>query len=462
MRSRLGGCLSMSLVRRQSPAMKGKAGLPVGAASSQAAFAALLGMWLFITVLTTSQYSPMMSNVNVVRVSLIAVMLLCDLAFASPPYRDSKVRLCHVVLLGCFAALTAVCAGVRDFSLPQVLAIAYCARRFDGKFLARAFTWAASIAVLFVVGSCLAGVLPDYVTSMRGSAGRHSLGFNYSTFLSHYYLAIVAAYAYSRGFRPPAPTMLVAALLDVAILAVSDSRNSFILVLLILAACCYAKLRRPRRGASCRPGARGHSPLLLWLLKYSPAILALASAALFLGVGAASPAGEWLDGHLSDRLRLTQEAFAQYPVGALGNVIHWGTPQYLGDGASGIGYIDKELGFVALPYLYVDCSYLNVLITDGWLVSLFALALLCALSIYAVRNGDLPLAVVIAVMCIHAVFDPQLLLLHYNPALLFLAKPWFDAPGAKAAGVAASPQRKPPIRRMPPTRDPQGVGGDSR
>lgn len=369
-------------------------------------------------IMTTSMYSSIFQHTTVVRLGIIACMILLDLFFCGARYRSKKVLLLHIVLAGACLVLVAASAQLSQYWLAQVLAIAYCARSFDTRYLIKIWCISVSASILFIIASCLVGVIPDYITDTRGLFGRHSLGFNYSTFLSHYYLAIVLCIGYLKRFRFSVLQLSSLLLVDVLVFLITNSRNSCLLVVIVLAISVIIQIGRE--------GSPGSSRFSLFCLKYSVPICFVISVLLLLVIDPQGALGLRLDGVLSGRIRLTHEAFKMYPVTMLGNDIHWSTYHLLSNGTMAIGYVDKDGVFTAMRYMFVDCSYLKDLLSYGWFPFALMMVLSTAVSMYAVRNGDRALAFLVAIIAVHAIIDPQFLLLYYSPHLILLAKPWFE------------------------------------
>ena len=105
---------------------------------------------------------------------------------------------------------------------------------------------------------------------------------------------------------------------------------------------------------------------------------------------------------LTSRLQLGWNAINIYNINLFGQKIEWvNETQYLSE----------------IQYLYVDSSFLNILLNYG-IVLLF----LILLSFYLLGKlnftKNLSYLIAISMIGIHSMFDPQFLLIMYNPLII--------------------------------------------
>ncbi|MGV3050167.1 hypothetical protein [Streptococcus hyovaginalis] len=112
-----------------------------------------------------------------------------------------------------------------------------------------------------------------------------------------------------------------------------------------------------------------------------------------------------LDSFLSNRIRLGNDALNLYGISTFGNEVTWNTQDVFGR------YYGK--------YLFVDSSFLNILITYG---IVFTLILIVAFYFLPNKNPYRSIYYQLAfiIIVLHSMWDPQFLNIWYNPFLTFL------------------------------------------
>ena len=76
----------------------------------------------------------------------------------------------------------------------------------------------------------------------------------------------------------------------------------------------------------------------------------------------------------------------------------------------------------SLNYNFVDSSYIQNLILNGWLYTLIIVVLFTLITYKLVQNNQEYLIAVLVIISIHSMFDPQLMLLWYSPFPFLLGK----------------------------------------
>ena len=376
-------------------------------------YAGLLFLWLALSILDTSIYYVTLSHINISRIAIAMLMAACGLAAHPININRSSFSLKQLGVITISLVVIVACLIVKQFWAVSAILIAFASRHFNAKWLLQIWLYSVVAIVVFVLLSCLAGVIPDYALEARSVFKRHSLGFNYTTFLSHYLLGITCCIAALKKGNLETTSVLIILFADVAVFIATDSRTSFALVLLVLAYCILKKVFRTRSNRK--------SFFTKALIGYSFIICAVLSAILFLSFDPESSVGSLLDRLLTNRVHLTQSAFSQYSISLIGGEVNWATPHVMEDGSSLIGYYNGDT-FVHSKYFYVDCSYLNILIADGLIAFLGVLFLLTMMTHRIADEQEYSLGLMVLVIAMHAAIDPQLLMLHYNPFLLLLFK----------------------------------------
>lgn len=111
---------------------------------------------------------------------------------------------------------------------------------------------------------------------------------------------------------------------------------------------------------------------------------------------------------LTGRIQLGQDAIKKYGISLFGKNITW-------VGGNGIG----QDGTWA--YNYVDSSYVQILLNFGVVFLVLLVAYLVIVAINGIKKEDTYIALIMVVLIVHTTFDPQLILMEYNPFLMGLS-----------------------------------------
>lgn len=358
-----------------------------------------LTVWMATAILLTSAFE---CDKVFYRVSTIAfvVIVLNNLLFD----RHTREDLLIFLILGGIAFNA---HRVGDTSFGMNLLIIYSARNTSFRKVVAVSLATTALTVLFVVCGSEAGLVKDVLVP-RGAEMRRSLGFSYTTFLSHYYLDMVLGYLFMRKNSFTYWELAVITGIDVLIYHATDSRNSFLLVLTTVVMLALFKVFRDA-GVSLDTPKR----LVAIGAPLSFTLCALLAFGALLWVPTDTTEGMRLNDMLSNRLELSQEAFETYPVGALGNEVKFSGWSDQGDGYMVSGHSDEDGNFVRTKYNYVDSSYLQTLIVHGWLPFAVLMTMLTVAAVWLIQQEEYMAAVFMCIFALHATIDPQLARLNY-------------------------------------------------
>ncbi|APG71978.1 polymerase [Lactobacillus delbrueckii subsp. delbrueckii] len=230
--------------------------------------------------------------------------------------------------------------------------------------------------------------------SVRAGHGviRYSLGFNWVTNPAQLAFFFVAAYVALRGKKTTYWEMLLLELVSAYIYFYTDTINPFLLATALLVYLAFERFR-------------GFKPLLLRgqffksIMSYP---FVLGAALMFMG--AMLPQGRifWLLNRLINRrLWLSYNGLLEYGIHPFGQLIKFRNQSGQGELLAG--------------YNYVDSSYIQYTLLYGAFFILFILVALSMVTRSVVKENNELLAVVLTLLAIHAMFDPQLLWLWYSP-----------------------------------------------
>lgn len=308
-------------------------------------------------------------------------------------------------VLGAVGLLVKLCAD--NFTYIDLAVILYAAHRFNYRGVAKFSLVILGLACLITVMCSQVGVIQDYPFT-RGSTIRHGLGFLWCTTPSHYYLNLVLLYVYLRP-QIKVPELLVLLLGDIAIYLATDSRNSFLMVILVL---LFVALRRKfNKLASARVIAftrkcAGWSFVLLTAICFALPLMYNAESGLWRKVNSVS----------SNRLAQTQASLYKYGVLPFGQDI-----EFVGNGIviTDSGLVSDKDSNPDGDANMIDSSFVRLFVMDGYVVALMVLGGLTISALSITKHESPLLWMIILIIGIHSVLDPQLLSLQCS-SFLFL------------------------------------------
>ena len=250
-----------------------------------------------------------------------------------------------------------------------------------------------SILMLFIAISYKLGVIGETVISWDRDTGidRYTLGYNYTTFSSNYFFHLTIFYLYIKGNLIKYLELGVLALLNIYLYNLTNTKAAVIYSVLAIILVILIKKFNFSKGVSyinkfsMFVGAFV-AGLLTYLYKYDSAIISEINVIL------------------SGRLYYGYKGIEEYGITLFGQKITWITEVIL----------DSEL-----QYNYIDSSYLNILFNYGIIVLLFVMIGYYVLGKRNISN-DIYYSILILIITLHSMFDPQLIEIMYNPSILLL------------------------------------------
>lgn len=338
--------------------------------------------------------------------SIIHFGLLALFALSCLGHIKLDVNFFVALILGLVGLLVKVLSGW--FTAVDLAIICYSARRLDFSKLALVCLITICVSCSFIVVCSQLGLIEDYCEAMRDAQVRHSLGFLWCTYLSHYYLEIVLLYVY---LRPNAhfSELIFLFIFNLYIFVMTGSRNSFLMATIaLLFTLLYPYFANKGRVSKNKFPQK--------LMSYSYLLLTIICFALPLAYDPESSAWSKINTFSSNRLVQTQASLYKYGVKPLGQDI-----TFVGNGlivtSDGVK-TDANIN-TSGDINMVDSSFVRLFILDGFIVASIILCLL-TLSMKRIANHSTPVLWMIVLMIgLHSVLDPQLLSFQYN-SFLFL------------------------------------------
>lgn len=267
--------------------------------------------------------------------------------------------------------------------------------------------------LVLVFVSAWVGLVPDLTYIREDATVRHSLGFTYPTVAMTYFffLLVCAMWRRKKGISLVAGVVLLA--LTGGLYYLTDARNGFLLSCVVIVVEMALGQRSRWEGFAHRLSQQRWCQVVCRVVRFGYEYCAVLLSILLGVLCAAYPAGvtQFINTLLSDRIRLTAQAAANYGIHLLGNSIQW------------VGYGgDVDWTTIGERYNFVDCSYSLTLFNYGAVFAVLALVLLVLLGKRLYRQGNWNHCFLYLMVLGCSFIEPRLLEVHLN-LILFAAAP---------------------------------------
>lgn len=371
-----------------------------------------LFIWVVVASLVTTTYfirlEGFLSLYRILLYFTIAMILIKELMnFPKTLYYFRFHWQQLLIVMGLFIAMFIVAKNRDGLLDTNVLLLVFSARDIDFRKLLGTFSAATFLVLCLTIYASQQGIIANMF--MNADSGyRFSLGFNYVSFASQRLFFALCTYLMFRGKRISYLELLVLLLATIYMYQQTSTTSPFYLSILILT---YALF-------SIKIFKKEFIIENFWaktLAQYG-FILALAIILYFCFYSSGN-LYHLVDQFTHNRLRLSVDGFRNFGVSWLGQPISFTTLDMFGNFTSN--------------YNYIDSSFVQLLVIDGWIVSAFMLFALTKVMKYFISiQKDIVLAC-LGIMIIHGMFDPQMLVLRYSPLILFISRLFIMNPDNK-------------------------------
>ncbi len=364
-------------------------------------FIAAFTVYLAELILFDSMYGKIQALQKIfamIRVSCYA--LVC--AKLALDFFMKKFSLKELIFIGAgtaFLILIVLTSGNKAILIYWTFIIASHDTEFER--LIRISFWVHLCCLVFVIGSSYGGVIENRIYEIWRNKVlyRQSLGFQYTTESSNYFFYMILMAVYIRKDKITWWELAALAAGDVYFFYMTKTRSAFLLSSAAL--CCAIALK-----------------LVRWLREYKAWYTAVAVGV----VPAFSSFIIWscihfdtqipwmlkLNNLTSSRLYLGNAAYVQYGFHPLGQKIKWYGATIWMDG-------------VNAAYNYVDSSYMQYLLSFGWIFFAVLVAFFVFLGLRIGQKKDVYFVFALGFFALHSMLDPQLLLMAYNTFVMAYA-----------------------------------------
>lgn len=352
---------------------------------------------LFIDLLITTNYSSRFGGKvqYIVVLGSIVILVAKELASLAELKSYSFFR---VVVMVLFLLVTLKIMG-NSYGLIFLSAMLFVISARDVDFEKILKTFIVTILTLFAItiGGNKLGTVGSILSAQNGRF-RNSMGFSYVSFPSQFAFFLTAAYLVWRKRQISYIELLILLGLDIYIYKNALTTSPFVLSLFLLGYVLVTKVINKDivvRFSLTRFLASLTfiiAPMILWWLCFK------ASIGLFMMV----------DKFVNNRLRLSVAGIQNFGVSLFGQKVQFIT-------------LDS-VGRFSANYNYIDSSYFQNLVVNGLIFTGIVLLLFTYATYKSVYYRNDILTVVLVALSIHAMFDPQLIVLWYSPFGMLLGK----------------------------------------
>lgn len=310
-----------------------------------------------------------------------------------------------LIIVSAVFLLTLLSAGkLRELIMVALFIVAAENVNLERVFLISAIFMAAYISVVIILD--LVGAFSEYALYFEnvdrmtedGIVSRSFLGFDYPTKVPNYYMSIVLMLAFSlRKKRRNLLLVVLGLIINYALYRVTNTRAIYYEVILFIIVAYMIKFFKE----TCNYNVDNSILIKLLSIVSWPIYLGVS---LYLGLKYDSDV-EWmkeLNKVLSRRLQLTRDAISEYGIHMFGSDFEW----------RAVGYRGTD------NYLFVDCSFWNIIIRYGVVMLVLVMALYMVLMIDSIRTKDAIFTWILVVVGLHSCTDPQLISVVYTPFIL--------------------------------------------
>lgn len=362
-----------------------------------------LFIWVVVASLVTTTYfirlEGFLSLYRVLLYFTIVMILIKEFITLSRTLHYFRFHWKQLLAALAFIISMFIVAKNRDGLLDiNVLLLVFSARDIDFRKLLGTFSFATFLVLVLTIYASNKGVISNMF--MRADGGyRFSLGFNYVSFASQRLFFALCSYLMFRGKKISYIELLALLSATIYMYQQTSTSSPFYLSILILAYALFS-LKIIKKGFIIenfwmKTIAKYGFVFALFITLY---FCFYSSGSLF----------HLVDQFTHNRLRLSVEGFQNFGVLLFGQRISFSTLDLFGNFTSN--------------YNFIDSSFVQLLVIDGLIVSVFMLFALTKVMRYFVSiRKDIVLAC-LGIMIIHGMFDPQMLVLRYSPLILFISR----------------------------------------
>lgn len=326
---------------------------------------------------------------------------LCEIKTYQGNFIEKTIRYIksHYLLIVFFLISLLTVFGSKGFGALVMFLLFVNASRYEFSKYLKYILVVNTVVMLMILFGGVLGILPD-VLIYRGLTVRHSYGYIYPTECMSHFLFMVLMYFSLYKEKYTIKEFFIINIINILFYAITDSRMDFIILLMISVIVLIYHYKERIIIFFIRPWTIISLAVSCFAFSFMTALFYNGNSNIW----------SKLNGLLSGRLKLAQNAIKYYGIPLLGRKISW-----LGSGSNGI---IKTVNYA--DYNFVDCSYIQNVLDYGIIFfSLLFVCLLMAMIIYFHRK-DYAVIISVIIIFIIAIIEPRLLSIQMNPYLLLI------------------------------------------
>ena len=343
---------------------------------------------------------------GICQVILKFIRYICYFVFTFKIYydlkNDKKISIAFIVL---FVIAMMVTLLAKNNGIICTLIVLAALRKLDFEKLIKIAFKIFSVAFISTVALTLLRILPNWEFS-RGILTRYSLGFDYAATGVSVYLVIIMMYFYIRKNNATYMELLVLELINIFVYRYTDGRLGFVLITLILFIQLFSKFEFIINTFN----SNFIQKTLKLICHTLPIILFVLYHLLIVMYASNSPIANKANKLLSNRIKLTYQAYRKYDVKLFGDDIKWYS-------WAGYGYSETDEDYT---YNLVDTAYSRMIFDYGLIFSVLLILGYREILIKNYNDKNYWLLFVIIFVLIWAFLEPIILNLGRNAFALAL------------------------------------------
>lgn len=353
------------------------------------------GVFLSYTLLCDTLFSKLFDlKFLQMIVFFIILVLLCIRFWLDYNY---KFNVLYLIVAGIFSFVGIYAGNIREMVIIALFIVAAEGIDFDNILKESFIIISIFLIMTIILFFCGAFKSVDVSWSREGSdVMRYSLGFSYTTYASNYFLTVVFIWTYlMRKSETFILSYIVLLAANFFFYKMTDTRAVYYEVIFLLIITALLKLSKI-----------DIARYKIFRILYDSSFIVLAFVSIFISY-IFSDAVVWmrkLNYMLNYRLGYAHAALLRYPINLFGHKIQWVT--------NSTAYS---------KYFYVDSSYVQIILRYGIVLFVILMIGFTGLIIKTVGERNSVAIIVLIMLAVHSVTDPQLLNLAYNPFLLSLS-----------------------------------------
>lgn len=330
------------------------------------------------------------------------ILLICLLLLFAKEYSDGKFHPLLLIAVFLIGGMVLIIHKDASFTKAFFLAYLFCGRDVSFERIAKLTVIISSFMLLVIIAGSQMGLITNYIMDPGSDREREFIGFLYALYPAAYLTNIISLEIYLKKEKIRLLELIFFFIVNYWIYVKTNSRLSFLMAAAIIFLGLILKLMTyiaKTRSYSFNP-VKGAAYLLTSL-----SFIICGIGSLWLQISY-NPSVGWmnkLNGVLTGRLYYGHQSYEQYGISMLGQSIAW-----VGNGLDSAG--QKTTG----DYLYVDCSYLQVLQQYGILFLLLMMLVLTITVAVCCYYRKYVLVLLLVSIAVHMMIDDLILHLWYN------------------------------------------------